>query len=84
MKRIVECIPNISEGRDLDLVWAIADKVAEVKGVKLLDVDPGFDANRTVITFAGSPDAVSKASFIVVKEATELLDMTTQHGSVSF
>lgn len=80
MKRIVECIPNISEGRDLDLVWAIADRIAKVKGVKVLDIDPGFDANRTVITFAGTPDAVSKASFITVKEASELIDMRTHHG----
>jgi glutamate formiminotransferase/formiminotetrahydrofolate cyclodeaminase len=80
MKRIVECVPNFSEGRDLNVVWAIADRIAEVKGVKILDVDPGFDANRTVITFAGTPDAVSKASFIAVKEASELIDMTTQHG----
>ncbi len=80
MKRIIECIPNFSEGRDLDVIWAIADRIAEVKGVKLLDVDPGFDANRTVITFAGNPEAVSKASFVAVQTASELIDMTVHHG----
>ena len=80
MKRIVECVPNFSEGRDHDVIWAIADKIAAVKGVKLLDVDPSFDANRTVITFAGTPDAVTRAAFVAAKEASELIDMSAHHG----
>ena len=58
MKQIVECVPNFSEGRDLNIIRQITDEVESVKGVKLLDVDPGEATNRTVVTFVGEPDNV--------------------------
>ncbi len=80
MNRIIECIPNISEGRDRAKIDAIVAEVEKVKGVMLLDVDPGASANRTVITFAGEPSAVQEAAFLVIKKASELIDMTTHKG----
>ena len=80
-KQIVECVPNFSEGRDMGIIKQITDVIESVDGVKLLDVDPGKDTNRTVVTFAGSPDAVAEASFRSVKKASELIDMTKHHGA---
>jgi glutamate formiminotransferase/formiminotetrahydrofolate cyclodeaminase len=77
---ILECIPNFSEGRDLEKINAIASEIRKVKDVKLLHIDSGFDANRTVITFAGSPDAVVEAAFQAVKKAAEVIDMRTHKG----
>ncbi len=57
-KRIIECVPNFSEGRDMSVIKQITDAVESVEGVKLLDVDPGKDTNRTVVTFVGEPEAV--------------------------
>ncbi|MDE6779535.1 MAG: glutamate formimidoyltransferase, partial [Alistipes sp.] len=62
-KRIVECVPNFSEGRDKEVIRQIARSIEEVEGVKLLDVDPGEATNRTVVTFVGSPEAVVEAAF---------------------
>ena len=62
-KQIVECVPNFSEGRDLNIIRQITDEVESVKGVKLLDVDPGEATNRTVVTFVGEPDNVVEAAF---------------------
>ena len=77
---IIECVPNISEGRDRAKIDAIAAVVETVEGVRLLDVDPGKATNRTVITFVGEPGPVCEAAFRLVKKAQELIDMRTQHG----
>jgi glutamate formiminotransferase/formiminotetrahydrofolate cyclodeaminase len=79
-KRILECVPNFSEGRNMDVIKQITDIIESVEGVKLLDVDPGKDTNRTVVTFVGDPDAVSEAAFLAVKKAAELIDMSKHHG----
>jgi glutamate formiminotransferase/formiminotetrahydrofolate cyclodeaminase len=80
MKRIIECIPNISEGRDKAKIQAIAAVVETVPGVMLLDVDPGASTNRTVITFAGEPEAVCDAAFLLMQKAAELIDMRQHAG----
>ena len=80
MQKIIECIPNISEGRDKEKINAIASVVKTVPGVMLLDVDPGASTNRTVITFAGEPDAVAEAAFQLIKKASELIDMRQHKG----
>ena len=79
--RLVECVPNFSEGRDRAIIDAIAAEAARVDGVQVLDVDPGADTNRTVLTFVGPPDAVLEAAFCVVKKAAELIDMRHQRGA---
>lgn len=80
MKQIIECIPNFSEGINAETIAAIANAVTSVEGVRLLNVDPGHDANRTVITFAGEPQAVVDAAFAAIKTAGNLIDMRTQTG----
>ena len=62
-KQIIECVPNISEGRNKAIIKQVTDEIERVKGVKLLDVDPGEATNRTVITFVGAPDTVLEAAF---------------------
>ena len=79
-KQLIECVPNISEGRDLDKIHTIANSVETVEGVKLLDIDPGAATNRTVITFVGEPEQVIEAAFILIKKASELIDMSKHHG----
>ncbi len=79
--RIVECVPNISEGRRPEIYHAVADAAASVAGVTVLNVDPGADTNRTVITFVGEPDAVLEAAFRLVKKGIELIDMSTHRGA---
>lgn len=79
-KQLIECVPNISEGRDLDKIHSIANCVETVEGVKLLDVDPGAATNRTVITFVGEPEQVIEAAFILIKKASELIDMSKHSG----
>jgi len=81
MTRLVECVPNFSEGRDRAVIDAIAQAISGVGGVKLLDVDPGADTNRTVYTFVGPPDPVAEAAFRAARTATELIDMTTHRGA---
>jgi len=78
--RIIECVPNISEGRDKAKIQAISSVVETVPGVMLLDVDPGASTNRTVITFAGEPEAVIEAAFQLIKKAGELIDMRQHKG----
>jgi glutamate formiminotransferase/formiminotetrahydrofolate cyclodeaminase len=80
-KRILECVPNFSEGRDMSVIKQITDAIESVDGVKLLDVDPGKDTNRTVVTFVGDPDSVSEAAFRAVKRASEVIDMSKHHGA---
>ncbi|MBI2281823.1 MAG: glutamate formimidoyltransferase [Bacteroidetes bacterium] len=79
-KQLIECVPNISEGRDTAKIKAITDVVETVEGVKLLDVDPGKATNRTVITFVGAPDKVIEAAFRLIKKASELIDMSKHSG----
>ena len=80
-KRIIECVPNFSEGRNPEVIKAITDAIESVKGIKLLDVDPGEATNRTVVTFVGEPEAVVEAAFRGVRRASELIDMNTHHGA---
>ncbi len=79
-QQILECVPNFSEGRDINKIKQITNEIEQVKGVRLLDVDPGKATNRTVVTFAGDPDAVTEAAFRAVKKAAEVIDMSTHHG----
>jgi len=79
-KQLIECVPNISEGRDLDKINTIANVVETVQGVKLLDIDPGAATNRTVITFVGEPEQVIEAAFVLIKKASELIDMSKHSG----
>lgn len=80
MRKIVECIPNFSEGKDKKVIEAIVKSIESVNGVRVLHVDRGEAANRTVITFLGEIDAMMEASFRAIKTATELIDMRTQKG----
>ncbi len=80
MERIVECVPNISEGRRPEVIQAIAAVVETVEGIRLLDVDPGRSTNRTVITFAGPPEVIGEAAFRLIREAAERIDMRTHTG----
>lgn len=79
--RIIECVPNFSEGRDKNVIKAITDAIESVEGVRLLDVDPGEATNRTVVTFVGSPEDVVEAAFRGVRRAAELIDMSRHHGA---
>lgn len=81
MRQIIECVPNFSEGRNMEVIDSIADSIEEAGGVKVLNVDPGAATNRTVITFAGSPADVMEAAFQAVKKAGELIDMRLHHGA---
>ncbi|MCU0474065.1 MAG: glutamate formimidoyltransferase [Bacteroidales bacterium] len=80
-KKIIECVPNFSEGRDMSVIKQITDVIESVEGVKLLDVDPGKDTNRTVVTFVGNSGAVAEAAFLAVKKASEVIDMSRHHGA---
>ena len=80
MKQIIECVPNFSEGRDLNVIRQITGAIECVEGVKLLNVDSGQAANRTVVTFAGAPEAVVEAAFLAAKKAAELIDMSKHRG----
>lgn len=80
-RRIVECVPNFSEGRNKEVIRQITDEIEHSEGVKLLDVDPGEATNRTVVTFVGEPEAVVEAAFKAVKKAGELIDMRQHHGA---
>ncbi|MDE6804682.1 MAG: glutamate formimidoyltransferase, partial [Muribaculaceae bacterium] len=79
--RIIECVPNFSEGRDREKIKAITDAICSVKGISLLDVDPGEATNRTVVTFVGAPEAVVEAAFLGIKKAAEVIDMRGHHGA---
>lgn len=80
MKKIIECVPNFSEGRDMNIIKQITDEIESVEGVKLLDVDPGAATNRTVVTFVGEPEPVMEAAVKAVKKSSELIDMTKHQG----
>ena len=78
--KLIECVPNISEGRNLDTINRITDTIKNIPNVHLLDIDPGFDTNRTVITFIGNPDNVIDAAYKLIKKASELIDMSNHKG----
>lgn len=80
-KKIVECVPNFSEGRDTAKIKQITDSIESVSGIKLLDVDPGFDTNRTVVTFIGSPEDVLEAAFKGIEKASQIIDMSSHTGA---
>ena len=80
MQQLIECVPNFSEGRNLELIHQITDEIEKSEGVNLLDVDPGSTTNRTVVTFVGTPDCVIEAAFKAIKKAQELIDMRNHHG----
>ena len=81
MKKLIECVPNFSEGRDHNVIRQITDAIESVDGVSLLDIDPGASTNRTVVTFVGDPDATVEAAFRGIRKAAELIDMRKQKGA---
>jgi glutamate formiminotransferase/formiminotetrahydrofolate cyclodeaminase len=80
-EQLVECVPNFSEGQDMQIIDQITSEIKNVDSVKLLDVDPGYEMNRTVVTFIGSPAGVKEAAFLAMKKASELIDMSTHTGT---
>ncbi|MCK9452046.1 MAG: glutamate formimidoyltransferase [Bacteroidales bacterium] len=80
MKKLIECVPNFSEGVDMQIIKQITDQIESVEGVSLLDVDPGVATNRTVVTMVGTPDEVIEAAFLAVKKASEIIDMRKHKG----
>src|ERR1700743_1800037 len=80
MTKLIECVPNFSEGVNLDIIRQITDEIESVEGVKLLNVDPGKATNRTVVTFVGEPAKVIDAAFLAIKKAGELIDMSKHTG----
>lgn len=80
MRKLIECVPNFSEGRDLTIIKQITDVIESVEGIRLLDVDPGAATNRTVVTFVGEPEPVIEAALLGMKKAKELIDMRKHHG----
>src|SRR5246500_252019 len=81
MQKLIECVPNFSEGRDQNVIRQITDAIESVDGATLLDVDPGATTNRTVVTLVGSPDAAVEAAFRGIKKAAELIDMSKHKGA---
>jgi len=81
MQKLIECVPNFSEGRDQNVIRQITAAIESVVGVFLLDVDPGATTNRTVVTFVGNPEAAVEAAFRGIKKAAELIDMRKQKGA---
>jgi glutamate formiminotransferase / formiminotetrahydrofolate cyclodeaminase len=81
MKKLIECVPNFSEGRDQNVIRQVTDAIESVDGVSLLDVDPGASTNRTVVTFVGDPDTAVEAAFCAIKKAAELIDMRKHKGA---
>src|SRR5476649_993266 len=80
MTKLIECVPNFSEGVNLDIIKQITNEVESVEGVRLLNVDPGKATNRTVVTFVGEPGKVIEAAFLAIKKAGELIDMSKHKG----
>ena len=79
-KQLIECVPNFSEGRDLQIIKQITEAIESVEGIRILDIDPGKATNRTVVTLVGSPEAVIEAAFQGIKKASELIDMRKHKG----
>ncbi len=80
MNQLIECVPNFSEGRDMNIIKQITDQIESVEGIKLLNVDPGKATNRTVVTFVGAPEPVIEAAFRAIRKAGELIDMSKHKG----
>ena len=80
IQRLIECVPNFSEGRNMQIIKQITDEVEKIEGVKLLNVDPGVATNRTVVTFVGTPEQIIEAAFMAIKKAGEIIDMRQHHG----
>src|SRR6218665_332406 len=80
MQQLIECVPNFSEGNDLQIIKQITDTIEMVEGVRLLNVDPGKATNRTVVTMVGEPKAVIEAAFRAIRKAGELIDMSRHKG----
>src|SRR5882757_542185 len=78
--QLIECVPNFSEGNDLNIIRQITDEIQKVDGVRLLNVDPGKATNRTVVTFVGNPEAVVEAAVLAIKKAGELIDISRHTG----
>ncbi len=81
MEKIIECVPNFSEGKNKTTIKAIADAIEQTSGCRLLDVDPGKSTNRTVYTFVGSPEAVVEGALNSARTARQIIDMTTHKGA---
>jgi len=81
LDKLIECVPNFSEGKNKDIIKQITDAIESIDGIKLLDVDPGEEMNRTVVTFVGTPEQVKEAAFLGIKKASELIDMSKHKGS---
>ena len=81
--KLVECVPNFSEGRDKEKISAITKEIESTPGVTLLDVDPGESTNRSVVTFIGTPSGVKEAAFKAIKKAAEVIDMSKHSGAHS-
>src|SRR6266576_2100717 len=81
MQKLIECVPNFSEGRDPDIIRQITAAIKSAEGISLLDVDPGASTNRTVVTFVGSPQAVVEGAFRGIEKAAELIDMRKHKGA---
>src|SRR6478672_3190572 len=79
--QLIECVPNFSEGNDLNIIKQITNEIEKTEGVRLLNVDPGKATNRTVVTFVGEPSAVVNAAFLAIKKAGELIDMSKHKGA---
>lgn len=80
MQQLIECVPNFSEGQDLNIIRQITDEIESVEGVKLLNVDPGKATNRTVVTFVGPPNEAIEAAYLAIKKASEIIDMSKHKG----
>jgi len=80
IQRLIECVPNFSEGRNMQIIKQITDEIERIEGVKLLNVDPGAATNRTVVTFVGAPEQIIEAAFQAIKKAGEVIDMRQHHG----
>ncbi len=78
--KLIECVPNISEGKDIKIINSIISHIKSSSEVHLLDVDPGADTNRTVITFIGEPEKVIEAAYILIEQASKLIDMSSHNG----
>src|SRR5437867_12474287 len=81
MQKLIECVPNFSEGRDQNIIGQITDAIKSVDGVSLLDVDPGASTNRTVVTFVGNPEAALAAAFRGSKKAADVIHMRKHKGA---
>src|SRR5437762_10167271 len=81
MQKLIECVPNFSEGRDANIIRQITDAIESAEGVSLLDVDPGASTNRTVVTFVGAPEAAMEGAFRGIQKAAELIEMRKHKGA---